>query len=111
MAQTISVNQFRENSPERYARVGAMLEDFICNHTSITELSITHKLSSYSVNFFIQQYFGKPDQPYIVDIKLDLPKAKPIPVELSELYTQYLQSIDESEKLREAIEKFETANR
>lgn len=107
MAQSISVNQFRQNNPERYARVGAMLEDFICNHTSITELSITHKLSSYSVNFFIQQYFGKPDQPFIVDIKLDLPKAKPIPVELSELYAEYLLTCEKVDKLREAIEKFE----
>jgi hypothetical protein len=108
---TISVNAFRQNTPDRYERVGAMIEDFICNHTSIQDLAKTHRLSSYSVNFFIQQYFGKPDQPFIVDIKLDIPKAKPIPVELSELYTQYLKSIDESEKLREAIEKFETANR
>jgi hypothetical protein len=107
MAQSISVNQFRENSPERYARVGAMLEDFICNHKSITELSLTHKLSSFSVNFFIQQYFGKPDQPFVVDIKIEIPKAKPIPIKLTKLYQEYLDTCDKVDKLREAIEKFE----
>jgi hypothetical protein len=104
---TISVNQFRQNSPERYARVGAMLEDFICNHKSITELSLTHKLSSYSVNFFIQQYFGKPDQPFVVDIKLEIPKQKPIPIKLTKLYQEYLKTCDKVDQLRAAIEKFE----
>ena len=107
MAFHITVNQFRINSPERYARVGAMLEDFICNHTSIAELSITHKLSSYSVNFFIQQYFGKPDQPFIVDIKVDVPKQKPIPIKLTKLYREYLDTCEKIDQLRQAIEKFE----
>lgn len=103
----ISVNQFKINHPEKYARVGAMLEDFICNHKSVTELSKTHSLSFFSVDFFIQQYFGKPDQPFIVDIKVDLPKPKPIPVELSELYREYLLTCDKVDQLRTAIENME----
>jgi hypothetical protein len=84
-----------------------MLEDFICNHTSITELSVTYKLSSYSVNFFIQQYFGKPDQPYIVEINLNLPKREPIPIKLRDLHKEYLSACEKVELLREAIDRFE----
>ena len=104
---TISVNAFRQNTPDRYERVGAMIEDFICNHTSIQDLAKTHRLSSYSVNFFIQQYFGKPDQPFIVDIKVDVPEQKPIPIKLTKLYREYLDTCEKVDQLRQAIEKFE----
>lgn len=107
MAQSISVNQFRENNPKRYARVGAMLEDFICNHKSITELSLTHKLSSFSVNFFIQQYFGKPREPFIVDIKVDREKVKPISIEIRNLHKEYMTACMKVDLLREAIDKLE----
>jgi hypothetical protein len=107
MAQSISVNQFRENSPERYARVGAMLEDFICNHTSITDLSLTHKLSSYSVNFFIKQYFGNPREPFIVDIEVHREEIKPIPIKISNLHKEYMTACMKVDLLRDAIDKLE----
>jgi len=107
MAQTFTVEYFRNRFPERYQRVGAMIEDYVCYQLSDQALSNKHNLSLYTINFFVKQYFGKPREPFIVDIKVDVPKQKPIPIKLTKLYREYLDTCEKVDQLRDAIEKFE----
>lgn len=103
----MDVHNFKSKFPDRYKRVGAMIEDFVCNQLSDQALADKYKLSLFTINFFIKQYFGTPREPYTVDLKLNLPKHKAIPIELSELYSEYLLACDKVDRLRSAIDKFE----
>jgi hypothetical protein len=99
--------KYKEDYPVKYEQIGLMLEDFIANQVGVVTLATKYKISCYTINYFIKEYFGKPNEPFVVEIKLDLPKEKPIPVQLSELYAEYLLNCEKVDKLREEIEKFE----
>ncbi len=103
----MDVHNFKRKFPDRYERVGAMIEDFVCNHQSDQALADKHKLSLFTINFFIKQYFGNPREPYIVDIKIKIQKAPEIPIELRKLHKEYLAACENVDALREAIDKFE----
>ncbi len=103
----MNVHNFKAKFPDRYERIGLMIEDFVCNHQSDQALSDKHKLSLFTINFFIKQYFGNPREPYVVDLQLELPKAPEIPIELRKLHNEYLTACQNIDALREAIDKFE----
>lgn len=103
----INVHNFKAKFPDRYERVGAMIEDFVCNHLSDQKLADKYKLSLFTINFFIKQYFGNPREPFIVDIEVEREKVKPISIEIRNLHKEYMTACMKVDLLREAIDKLE----
>ena len=57
------------NKTKPRERIGAMIEDYICNHLSHDELRLKYKLTSKDVSSSLSKYFGKPNESVFLTFK------------------------------------------